>query len=243
VGERKRRGGRIQYKVRWAGYGSEEDSWEPAEELQDAAALDVWQAQKQPAPPARRSTRYGGHASDDPERALRYDEDDDEPQAQMAMSALRRLQLPEEQPAIERLMRAVAAGIAALEQRTPQNYRQAMESPDAAHWKAALQKEMDNCIREKVWSLVRRSSLPKGTNVLPCKEVFKIKVNELGQVTEYKARFTPKGFRQKRFVDFFDTYARTGQYKTLRVALSLVAKWDHELAQFDVPAAFLNDDV
>ena len=57
---------------------------------------------------------------------------------------------------------------------------------------------------------------------------------------EYKARFTPKGFRQKHGVDFFETFARTGMYKTLRVALSLVAKWDHELAQFDVPTAFLN---
>ena len=44
-------------------------------------------------------------------------------------------------------------------------------------------------------------------------------------------------------MDFFETFARTGQYKTLRVALSLVAKWDHELAQFDVPTAFLNADV
>ena len=90
---------------------------------------------------------------------------------------------------------------------------------------------------------MRRDQLPKGTNILPCKEVFKIKVNEHGHVTEHKARFTPKGFRQKKGVDFFDTYARTGQYKTLRVALSLAAKWDHELAQFDVPTAFLNADV
>jgi hypothetical protein len=79
--------------------------------------------------------------------------------------------------------------------------------------------------------------------VLPCKEVFKIKVDERGEVSEFKARFTPKGFRQKYGKDFFDTFARTGQYKTLRVALSLVAKWDHELQQFDVPTAFLNAPV
>ena len=76
--------------------------------------------------------------------------------------------------------------------------------------------------------------------MLPCKEVFKLKLDEHGAVVEHKARFTPKGFRQKQGVDFFETFARTGQYKTLRVALSLVAKWDHELAQFDVPTAFLN---
>ena len=79
--------------------------------------------------------------------------------------------------------------------------------------------------------------------MLQCKEVFKIKLDEHGNIVEHKARFTPKGFRQKHGVDFFDTYARTGQYKTLRVALSLAAKWDHEIAQFDVPTAFLNAPV
>jgi hypothetical protein len=126
---------------------------------------------------------------------------------------------------------------------TRMTYRQAMASPDAAKWKAGLEKEMQSCIDQKVWMLIPRSSLPKGTNILPCKTVFKIKVDEQGRVTQYKARFTPKGFRQKHGVDFFETYARTGQYKTLRVFLSLVAKWDYELAQFDVPTAFLNADV
>jgi hypothetical protein len=102
---------------------------------------------------------------------------------------------------------------------------------------------MRSCIEQEVWVLVRCDQLPKGANVLPCKEVFKIKLDEHGAVVEYKARFTPKGFRQKHGVDYFDTFARTGQYKTLRVKLSLDAKWDYELKQFDVPTAFLNSPV
>ena len=242
LAERKRRG-RTEYKVHWSGFGSDEDSWEPASQLQDLEALDVWQSQRGPPPPARRSVRHGGHASDDAERAQRYEEadsDPEEPQVHMALCALRNLQLPDEQPDRACLMSAVAAGIAALEQQTPQTYREAMASPDAAKWKAALDKEMRSCVEQEVWALVRRDSLPRGTNVLPCKEVFKLKVDEHGEVVEHKARVTPKGFRQKRGVDFFETYARTGLYKTLRVALSLAAKWDHELAQFDVPTAFLN---
>ena len=94
-----------------------------------------------------------------------------------------------------------------------------------------------------MWELVRPDELPKGANVLPCKSVFKIKLDEHGNIAQYKARVTPKGYRQKPGLDFFQTYARTGQYKTLRVVLSLVAKWDHELAQFDVPTAFLNAEV
>lgn len=164
-------------------------------------------------------------------------------QVHMATCAIRGLQLDEERSDVAVVMNAVAAGIAALERQTPNTYREAMASPEAAKWKAALDKEMRSCTEQHVWTLVRRDQLPRGANVLPCKEVFKVKLDEHGEVAEYKARFTPKGFRQKHGVDFFDTFARTGQYKTLRVALSLVAKWDHELAQFDVPTAFLNADV
>lgn len=230
VGQR-RRNGRLEFKVHWAGCGADEDSWEPESAVSDLAAMDAWQAGQ------RRSKRLETVPKVD------YDEAEEEPQVHMAMCALRRLQLPEERPELVAAMSAVATGIAALEAQTPQTYRQAMASPDAAKWKAALDKEMRSCTEQQVWTLVRRDQLPPKANVLPCKEVFKLKLDERGAVVEHKARFTPKGFRQKQGVDFFETFAHTGQYKTLRVALSLVAKWDHELAQFDVPTAFLNAPV
>jgi transposase InsO family protein len=248
VGQR-RKHGRTEYKVHWAGYGDSEDSWEPEAELGSVAALDEWQTRQ---PQLRRSQRNAPgpvqlpqqtkpavqpNDANDPDDG---DDADGEPMVHMAMCALRGLQLPEERPEQAAVMSAVAVGIAALEQHTPRTYREAMASSDAPKWKAALDKEMGSCIEQDVWKLVPRAELPPGANVLPCKEVFKLKLDEVGNVVEHKARFTPKGFRQKHGVDFFDTYARTGQYKSLRVALSLAAKWDHELAQFDVPTAFLN---
>jgi len=157
----------------------------------------------------------------------------------MAMSALRGLNLPDDERTVEQFMSAITASAAALEELTPKTYKEAMAGPHREQWMAALQQEMKACEEQQVWKLVRRDELPSGTNVLPCKTVFKIKTNEDGSVDKFKARFTPKGFRQKANVDFFETFARTAMYKTLRVALSLVAKWDHELAQFDVPTAFL----
>jgi transposase InsO family protein len=244
VGQR-RKHGRTEYKVHWAGYADSEDTWESEAELGSVAALDEWQARQ---PQLRRSQRNASaeprvEQPAPPTEPGHADAEDGEPMVHMAMSALRGLQLPEERPEQAAVMSAVAAGIAALEQQTPRTHREAMASPDKAKWQAALDKEMRSCTEQQVWTLVRRDELPRGANVLPCKEVFKVKLDEFGGVVEHKARFTPKGFRQKRGVDFFETYARTGQYKTLRVALSLAAKWDHELAQFDVPTAFLNADV
>jgi transposase InsO family protein len=249
VSEKSRRG-QMYYKVHWSGFGNEEDTWESADVLKDAKALDLWQALHHPDPPQpRRSARHGGHATDEMDRALRYaeqesgDDELDSVQVQMAMCALRGLQLIDEQPDIATLMSAIAAGVAGLEQRTPKTHREAMSGSDSKEWAASEAKEMASCMAQKVWILVPRKSLPDGTNILPCKTVYKIKVDERGEITEFKSRFTPKGFRQKHNLDYFETYARTGQYKTLRAHLSLAAKWDHELLQFDVPTAFLFADV
>ena len=107
-------------------------------------------------------------------------------------------------------------------------------------------KEHQSCLDKGTWEYVPRASLPKGANVLPNKWVYRIKTDEHGVVpddTGFKSRITPKGFKQREGVDYFEVYARTGMYKTMRVALALAAKWDHELDQLDVPVAFLNGEL
>jgi hypothetical protein len=171
VGQR-RRNGRTQYKVHWAGFGSDEDTWEPEAEVSELAAMEAWQAQR---PQPRRSSRLDAANAAELQPSSSGNDgatgpDVEEPQVHMAMCALRRLQLTHEQPEQHVVMSAVAAGIAALEQQTPQTYRQAMASPDAAKWTAALNKEHQSCVDQQVWTVLRRDSLPRGANVLPCKK-------------------------------------------------------------------------
>jgi hypothetical protein len=113
-----------------------------------------------------------------------------------------------------------------------------MMSVDRRHWEAAMKAEVDGCVAQGTWTLVKRSSLPPGANVIPVKWVYKIKTDENGAISKYKARITPKGFKQRYGVDFFEVFAHTGKYKTLRVLLSLAARYDLELRQLDVPQAF-----
>lgn len=130
---------------------------------------------------------------------------------------------------------------------TPLTYAEAMASPDGQKWRDAAKAEFDGCVAQGTWVLVKRSDLPKNTNIVPVKWVFKIKTNEYGAVTKYKARITPKGFKQRHGIDYFETFANTGKYKTLRVALSLAARRNLNLHQLDVPQAFtqavLEEDV
>lgn len=105
-------------------------------------------------------------------------------------------------------------------------------------WRAAMRAEIEGCEKQQTWELVRRSDLPAGTNIIPCKWVYKIKTDENGAVAKYKARITPKGFKQKHGVDYFEVFANTGKYKTKRVVLQRAAACDMELRQYDVPQAF-----
>jgi hypothetical protein len=108
-----------------------------------------------------------------------------------------------------------------------------------------IRKSITSCIDKGVWDEIHTRDLPAGANVLPLpyKWVFKVKIDETGSVTTHKARLTPKGFRQKEGKDYFEVFAPTGMYKTMRFGLSVAAKWDHEIEQMDVPTAFLNADL
>jgi hypothetical protein len=272
VGERKRKGA-IEYKVRWVGYDESDDSWEAASKLEVEVPETVQQylanrpgprqsPRFHPAPAAaptaapvaaeRKSEDESHNHSDDDDSDPKDEDDNDDlesdaihPQVHMAMSAMRRMmsttdELEQDKPHV---IQTVTAGVSLLEDQTPQTYRAAMSSPDASSWKAAMDKEMASCEELKVWTLVRRSDLPDGANVLPPKWVYKYKTDEAGNLIQYKARVTPKGFLQKAGKDYFEVFARTGSYKAMRVGLSLTAKFDHELQQMDVPTAFLWADV
>lgn len=199
----------------------------------------------------RRSGR--NHASSRAEDALAgvedYDEDgngSERPQVHMLMSAIGRVHSDEDQlrlQADEEIVCSVAAGVSLLDARTPQTYRAAMASKDRPHWVTAMDDEMNSIEKKGVWELVRRADLPAGTNILPVKWTFKIKTDFRGEIDKWKARLTPKGFRQKAGKDFFEVFARTGMYKTMRFGLSVAARFDHELEQLDVPTAFLNADL
>jgi hypothetical protein len=189
------------------------------------------------APPLpRRSPR--SHAS-----SISHEADAVHPRVHMVMSALKGMQCGSAPSAMLQRAMTVVSGLATLEDRTPATYREAMASTDAQEWRASMDREMGSCAEQQAWDLIARSSVPRGHPILKPKWVFKIKVDQQGHIEVFKSRITPKGFQQREGVDYFDTFARTGMYKTMRIGLTLAAKWDHELDQLDVPTAFLRADV
>lgn len=298
--------GRVEYQVKWAGYGDADNTWEPVENLAGTKALDDFErmvsvdldevesaGEADPESDSKERVSASEHESDHfsecdeleegsstsasasanavpaaaPRRSARShassaSHDRNPPVhhlVHMVMRAVNGMQAEShapygESPAGQLPMRpscalmlqqvmAVASGLAALEDNTPATYREAMRSPDAAKWEAGMDAEMAACEELRVWDLVPRKAVPAGNRILQPKWVYKVKVDEHGQIERYKCRITPKGFMQQEGINYFDTFARTGMYKTMRAGLTLAAKWDHELDQLDVPTAFLNADV
>ena len=119
---------------------------------------------------------------------------------------------------LQQMVHVVSTALAQLEEQTPATYAEAMASPQRPKWKEALAKEMASIDEMEVWDLVPRLSVPASQIVLKCKWVFRIKTDEHGAITVYKARLTPKGFMQRDGINVYETFAATGKYKSMRAS-------------------------
>lgn len=122
----------------------------------------------------------------------------------------------------------------------PQTYQQAINGPESDKWKAAMQAEYDALIKNQTQDTVLP---PANAYILNGKQVYKIKRDEKGEITQYKARWVVKGYEQVYRTNYNQTYARVAKTATLKAIFAIAAIGDMEIQQMDAVAAFLNGDM
>lgn len=116
----------------------------------------------------------------------------------------------------------------------PKKVEDALKDPD---WVIAMQEELNQFERQKVWTLVPR---PRNRSVIGTKWVFRNKLDEQGIVTRNKARLVAKGYSQEEGIDYDETYAPVARLEAIRMFLAFAAHQDFKVYQMDVKSAFLN---
>jgi transposase InsO family protein len=127
-----------------------------------------------------------------------------------------------------------------LKELEPHTYKEAVNSNENAQWKEAMTEEITALQENKTWTIVPR---PKDKAVLGHKWVYKIKPTIEGAIERFKARLTVQGFRQRLGRDYFETFASTMRYASLRIVLALAAIEDLHLHSIDISQAFINGDI
>ncbi|GKB26996.1 retrovirus-related pol polyprotein from transposon TNT 1-94 [Tanacetum coccineum] len=119
----------------------------------------------------------------------------------------------------------------------PANFEEAVKY---AKWREAMNLEIEAIKRNETWELV---DLPKSAKTIGVKWVFKTKLNEMGEVDKYKARFVAKGYSQQAGIDYTEVFAPVARWDTIRMILALAASRNWLVYQLDVKSAFLHGEI
>jgi hypothetical protein len=106
----------------------------------------------------------------------------------------------------------------------PTSYKKAMAGKEHNAWVSATQHEFSSHIKNGTWELVPRKP---HMDVIGSSWKFKLKRDQSGSITKYKARLVARGDMQETNWTF--VFAPTLRYTSLRVILALAAHHDYEI--------------
>ena len=118
----------------------------------------------------------------------------------------------------------------------PDTYDDAMKSKENDKWKKAINEEYDALLKNNTWIMVKP---PENKKPIESRWVFRVKRNQDGTISKYKARLCAKGYAQKEGIDYNEIYAPTTRFDSIRVLLAIANMQDYEFKQFDIKTAFL----
>nr|GEU51242.1 retrovirus-related Pol polyprotein from transposon TNT 1-94 [Tanacetum cinerariifolium] len=119
----------------------------------------------------------------------------------------------------------------------PKTYKDALTQ---SCWIKAMQEELNEFERLKVWELVPR---PDKVMVITLKWIYKVRLDELGGILKNKDRLVARGYRQEDGIDFEESFAPVARLEAIRIFLAYTAHKNMVVYQMDVKTAFLNGNL
>ncbi|GJZ64373.1 retrovirus-related pol polyprotein from transposon TNT 1-94 [Tanacetum coccineum] len=119
----------------------------------------------------------------------------------------------------------------------PKNVKTTM---DEACWFEAMQEEIHKFDSLQVWELVPK---PDCVMIIALKWIYKVKLDEYGDVLKNKAWLVAKGYRQEDGINFEESFAPVARTEAIRIFIANVASKNMVIYQMDVKTTFLNDEL
>ncbi|GJR56383.1 retrovirus-related pol polyprotein from transposon TNT 1-94 [Tanacetum coccineum] len=94
--------------------------------------------------------------------------------------------------------------------------------------------------RLQVWELVPQ---PDCVMIIALKWIYKVKLDEYGDVLKNKARLVAKGYRQEEGIDFEESFAPVARIEAIRIFIANAASKNMTIYQMDVKTTFLNGEL
>nr|GEX53968.1 retrovirus-related Pol polyprotein from transposon TNT 1-94 [Tanacetum cinerariifolium] len=116
----------------------------------------------------------------------------------------------------------------------PYSYKDALTE---SCWIEAMQEELNEFDRLKVWELVPR---PYCVMVITLKWIYKVKLDELGGVLKNKARLVARGYRQEEGIDFEESFSLVARIEAIHIFITFASHMNMVAYQMDVKIVFLN---
>nr|GEW09369.1 hypothetical protein [Tanacetum cinerariifolium] len=91
--------------------------------------------------------------------------------------------------------------------------------------------------RLQVWELV---PYPDCVMIIALKWIYKVKLDEYGDVLKNKARLVAKGYHQEEGIDFEESFASVACIEAIKIFIANVASKNMTIYQIDVKTTFLN---
>lgn len=120
----------------------------------------------------------------------------------------------------------------------PNTFKEAINSPEAKQWEAAIGKEMASLAKHKVYKMVPIDSVPKDEKILGTRFVFKQKADG-----SLKVRLVVQGHVQESGIDYGRSYAPVCRIGSVRTLLAIACEHGWPVWQMDVCVAFLQSEI